>query len=157
GSTSGGPPRTRIVLARAEYAVGKLKQAQAALDSALKDTPDDATALVYRALVRAQQGGVDLAVRDLERLARGEPSTLPQYALGKLALERGDLDRAQKYLEAATTGNSETYRAALLLARIHERRGRPGDAIRVLEKAVADNPAFVPAQAQLALLHAQVG
>src|SRR5262249_32078264 len=152
-----GPPRIKVALGRAQYALGKNKEAQEALGAALKEVPEDTTALVYRALVRAAQGEGQLAERELQKLARAQASTLPRYALGKLAYDRGDLERAKQHLQASLSGNAETYRAALLLAKIYQKQGRPGEAIRVLEKAVADNASFVPARAQLGLLHADVG
>src|SRR5262249_34885392 len=53
--------------------------------------------------------------------------------------------------------NPETYRAALLVARIHEKKGRIGEAIKALEKAVSDNASFVPAHAELGRLDVEVG
>jgi tetratricopeptide (TPR) repeat protein len=152
-----GPPRIRIALARALYALGKLDEAAAALDAALREVPDDRTALVYRALTRAQKGEAQVAERDLERLARTSTSTLPRYALGKLALDHGELEKARLHLEAATTGNPESYRAAVLLSQIAERQGRVGDALLALEKAVSQNPSYVPARVELGLLDVKTG
>jgi tetratricopeptide (TPR) repeat protein len=153
----GGPPRSRIALGRAYYATGKQREAAEVLESALKDLPEDTTALVYRALVRAASGDGQVADRELEKLARASASTLPRYALGKLAMDKGDLERARTHLEAACTGNPETYRAALLLARIHEKKNRTGEAIKALEKAVSDNASFVPAHVELGRLDVEVG
>ena len=153
----GGPPRSRIALGRAYYATGKQREAAEVLESALKDLPEDTTALVYRALVRAASGDGQVADRELEKLARASASTLPRYALGKLAMDKGDLERARTHLEAAMTGNPETYRAALLLAKIHEKKNRTGEAIKALEKAVADNASFVPAHVELGRLDVEVG
>ncbi len=64
-------------------------------------------------------------------LAGGEPAT-PEHrlALASVALELGELDRAQAALEplAGDAGHPDYPRAALLLGRLHLAAGRDGDA-----------------------------
>src|SRR5262249_9980575 len=82
GGKSGLPPRSQIALGRAQYALGKLKEAQATLDAALGEVPRDLTARVYRNLVRVGLGDVTGGERELDKLLRAQTSTLPRYALG---------------------------------------------------------------------------
>ena len=77
-----------------------------------------------------------LRIESVLREPAGDP-TIDRFQLGRWLLATRE-DTALSLLEDATTGSdSERVRAALLLARTYRRRGRPLDALRILER-VAD-------------------
>ena len=72
-------------------------------------------------------------------LEAGEPATPEhRFALASVALELGELDRAQAALEplAGDAGHPDYPRAALLLGRLHLAAGRDGDARQALSASL---------------------
>ena len=72
-------------------------------------------------------------------LEAGEPATPEhRFALASVALELGELDRAQAVLEplAGDAGHPDYPRAALLLGRLHLAAGRDGDARQALSASL---------------------
>src|SRR5207249_2438879 len=58
-------------------------------------------------------------------------------ALARLALQKGDLDRADRALTDLATVASAADRAAVLKARVQSRRGKPDEAIAALDRILA--------------------
>jgi tetratricopeptide (TPR) repeat protein len=96
-------PAWQRLCVRAALALGRCDAAHARLGRMLQRWPGDAHALASRAHLRAQQGQVDLAIADLQRLVERHPqrAAADWYNLGfVLAAAARDDDAAQAFRRA---------------------------------------------------------
>jgi tetratricopeptide (TPR) repeat protein len=119
------PPATTFALARSYYAVGKVTEAQSALQDLLGNPapfPERAAAEHFSALVLAAQGPdqAKAALADAEKTLESDPTSIP---------------------------------ALMIVARTREQAGDYPAAARGYEKILADDAAFGPAARQLAPLY----
>lgn len=160
----GGAAGDRAMQARAAKAVytilldlGDLAGARRALDLAAQLLPPEST--LERASILANQGVIaldegqpELARHHLEQALeltgeRGDPQFLRshQLNLAEAHLDRGDLDSAERHLaEAApyfTTEGAPQVPLLYLRARVARARGRLDEAARLLDTALAGDPA----------------
>ncbi|MFF7635499.1 hypothetical protein ACFZB9_20430 [Kitasatospora sp. NPDC008050] len=135
--------------------------AVAAFDEALRRGPGEpgpwsrgpllrAESLLFRGLARQRLGELAPAGADLRAAVAEAPrDPRPRYALGRLALLRGEDEQAREQFTAAL-GTQHTYAPARLgLAVLHERASRPADAAADYQAALALSPHWRPARVRL--------
>jgi tetratricopeptide (TPR) repeat protein len=84
----------------------------------------------------AAKTAIDELKSQSERAGRGRATY--QYALGSLALAKGDLDSAQSCFAAAATETHDFY-ALYMYARVLLQSGKPAEAVREFEKLLHGN------------------
>lgn len=88
--------------ARAQVALGKLAQARADLDEALKLAPDDPLAWLLSASLARRMGQLDRAGKDIEEAVRRSPDDASvALEAGRIALASGSPDAARIAFEGA--------------------------------------------------------
>ncbi|WP_327070112.1 hypothetical protein [Kitasatospora sp. NBC_01302] len=109
-----------------------------------------AESLLFRGLAQQQLGALEAAEADLRAAVAEAPrDPRPRYALGRLALLRGEDEQAREQFTAAL-GTQHTYAPARLgLALLHERASRPADAAADYQAALALSPHWRPARVRL--------
>ena len=123
-------------------------------DLALTDDPASAVLLIHRARLRARNGDVPGAAADLERgtdLAGDTPWLLLAAGDGWLALDRPERSRQvwNRALHASPDGTGGDRAEALRrLARLEEREGRSGTALRLWHELLALVPGDAEATAR---------
>jgi tetratricopeptide (TPR) repeat protein/tRNA A-37 threonylcarbamoyl transferase component Bud32 len=126
-------------------AVDRLEEAEAAAQKVIKLDPGFAEAKVCLGLIRLAQGRTGDAAAEYRRLEGTEPNAASLEAAGQadLALYEGRRGDARKILEAAIPAdiknnlNSLATQKRLMLAEVLASFGRPGDALKVVEEALA--------------------
>jgi tetratricopeptide (TPR) repeat protein len=96
----------------------------------------------YRAaILLAQTGALDEAVRTMETVLALAPDYAPAHArLGNYRFDRGELDAAEAAYRRAQTLDPAHPGGALGLARVALQRERPGEAVALLEPLLAAEP-----------------
>ncbi len=124
-----------IKLAELHAQAGEDEKAAAAYRIVLSRSPvplpDIAIALALLELNRQQYG-------EAERLARESISTLPgkaHHVFARIALARGNVERAEQEAHAAVSSRNPQPQEILLLAEVQLAGGRPGEALREVERA----------------------
>ncbi len=88
--------QVRLMLIEALYSAGQLGDAEAEIQGYLKAYPGDLAGLSARAQLHLRKKERDLALEDLTRVLERDPENVPAlYSRGRLALERGQYDRAR--------------------------------------------------------------
>lgn len=126
-------------------AVDRLEEAEAAAQNVIKMDPGFAEAKVCLGLIRIAQGRTGEAAAEYRRLDGTEPYAASLAAAGQadLALYEGRQGDARKILEAAipADGRNDLHSFAaqkrLMLAEVLASLGRPADAAKVAEEALA--------------------
>jgi tetratricopeptide (TPR) repeat protein len=114
---------------------------------AVEDVQESTAAQVQRGLALLQAGERDRA----ETLFREVVLASPRHGtanlqLGRLALERGDLEAAREHLEIAVTSNPRRlFLAWFLLGRVQLIERQAGNALRSFEQSLEAAPRFAPA------------
>ena len=96
----------------AENAGGRHRAAISSYGQALQRNRDYFKPYLQRGLVYRRLGNDNRARRDLEASAKLLPTAAAMSSLGQLALQRGDLGNARKYLAAAASSDSADGRSA---------------------------------------------
>lgn len=136
-----------------------LNQALAYAKRATELSPRDARSwealgYVYASLVGVP-GAVDLALKAYERsreLSPRDSSIL--LALGKLELEKSNIDKAQELFDKAFALDPESQDALFQLAMLDKKRGNTNSAILRLEELVQNYPSDMKIVLELGLLYA---
>lgn len=146
-------PRDATAHLRYGLALGRLERHEAAaeaFESAVALDPAFAEAYLNLAAARKLCGHPREAIQVLEKLltVEGEnASTL--LILANVALEAGDLDLASASTERAVRAQPRSVDARVIRARVLRRLGRPEEAKKCLEEALALEPGSGPAQREL--------
>src|SRR6266404_733615 len=133
---------TRNRLASADLASNQLDAAAPLLDEVLKENPRDNDALISRANLSLARGKVDAAITDLRAVLRDQPNSVPlQRELARAHLKNDDPILAEETLRAAVQGSPNRAELRLDLAKLLVRTGRADQALPILEKLAAEQPA----------------
>ena len=129
-------------LASADLASNQLDAAAPLLDEVLKENPRDNDALISRANLSLARGKVDAAITDLRAVLRDQPNSVPlQRELARAHLKNDDPILAEETLRAAVQGSPNRAELRLDLAKLLVRTGRADQALPILEKLAAEQPA----------------
>jgi tetratricopeptide (TPR) repeat protein/transglutaminase-like putative cysteine protease len=142
------PERVQTVvqaLERRARAAGKAEEAAARLDLAL--------ALAER---RSDDSRERRAAEEARRAAALAPGSVEALLLAA-RLEEDDPNRRREYLEAALAKDPDDPLALAALAGYESHRGRPQQAVRLLERAAAAAPGYAPARVALLQAREQSG
>ena len=130
--------------------MGKIDDAVAAYARAVRLRPDYVLAHVNLGNIRNDQGRVEEAIaayREARRLAPG----LPWAAAGeaKALMKRGDFEAALALIRPAVEADGDNYDVAIAYAQLARRFGHHSEAIGLLERILAGNPADIDQRRQL--------
>lgn len=150
----------RLALANAYYADGKYEVALQEVESALLLAPRNADALGLRGLAQWQLGEPEQALDSMRRALRAAPnSPALQNNLGWMMCESGRAEQGLAYLDNALAQRryASPANAAMNAGQCSLRLGDRVRAESYFRRALALEPALVPAQAQLARLAVERG
>ena len=150
----------RLALANAYYADGKHAIALQEVERALQLAPRDPSALALRGLAQWQLGEQVQAQDSLRRALRADPGNPAlQNNLGWMMCEAGQAEQGLAYLDNALAQRrySSPANAAMNAGRCSLRLGDRARAESYFRRALAHEPALVPAHAQLARLAVERG
>jgi len=139
------PHRARIFGSRANAydVLGKSPQAIADYDQAIALAPDEADAFYNRAVYYKNRHELTLAKADFEQAARLDPtSSLPEYYLGRLALESGDYAAAVEHFTRVIAIDPKTARAYMFRSAAFGKLGQGDKAVADIETAVTLDPSL---------------
>lgn len=131
--------------------------AMAALRRVVAARPDHALAHYNLALLLKRVDRVDEAVVAAERAIAIDPRPEVHLALGTLHFQRGDLDRALRAFDAATSANPRLADAWVQRGMVLKARGDLAGAAAALRRAVAARPGAWGPQAALATVLTAAG
>jgi len=147
-----------VGLAGLDLAGGRLEQALARAQEALKDFPDSPDALFIAGAAAARLGddarGQEYLTRALE-LSPGDPAVSSE--LGLLLLRQGQFDRAEDLLRAAEAGGADDANTLAGLGIVAMQKMRLTDARNKFERSLAKDPKNFLALLGLALHSAGAG
>ena len=110
------------------------------MDAPLPTDPDPMLRTRYplfRTLVLAQSLPPQVAEEQYRRELQAQPDApLPHFALGVIAIQRGDFDRAVTHLQVARATMGSSAPVLSHLGEAYLRSGRSAEAVRVLEEAL---------------------
>lgn len=138
------------LLGEAHLAAGDGRRAEAAFQRAVKIAPTDASARTSLAAAQFARGEADLALPELEALARDERSTRADLALISARLWQKDMKGALAAAEALMRKAPDQAYPLVLHGRLLARQGDTAAATASFEAALAKEPASLPAVAGLA-------
>jgi tetratricopeptide (TPR) repeat protein len=123
-------------LASLDYAAGKVKDAHAALDSLLKDEPNNVDLLTLRTRWYLKEGRLDDALAVATKAVSSAPSSAPaQYALGLVYLARREKDPAVNAFKETLRLNPRIADAQIQLSQLSLASGQVGEALSYAEAA----------------------
>ncbi len=132
--------RARIGRIASLVAQQKADAAEADVDELLKLAPASPHAAYFKALLLAQRGKKEEALAALGR-AQGVDKLPPaQYLLAALHLGKGEVEQAQRYINAYVAKNPDDVRGQLLLVTLRLARGEVAVALPKLEALKAKLP-----------------
>lgn len=150
----------RLALANAYYVDGKYEVALHEVDNVLQLAPRHADALGLRGVAQWQLGEPERALESLQRALRADPdSPALQNNLGWMMCESGKPEQGLIYLDRALAQRryASPANAAMNAGQCCLRQGDRTRAESYFRRALAFEPALVPAQAQLARLAVERG
>lgn len=136
------PEKGEVALGADHLRAGRLDEAVATLQGALRKNPDNVDAMVFLANAYCKQ---DQKIDDAEALLRRATRVAPDYisawlSLGSLLLERGKREQAIAAYRTATRLEPAHAAAWGLLASAYGPSGQPEMAARAYQKALKLNP-----------------
>jgi len=124
-------PRVQYSLGLCYFKLGRTKEATAAFEAQLIQSPRDFSTLYYAAYFREESGDMADAQNKINLALSMEPESAEANALlGKILFKEGKAPEAVKPLETAVAKNSEDADMRYLLARVYMQVGRKEDAAR---------------------------
>jgi tetratricopeptide (TPR) repeat protein len=152
-----------VVIARDYYRNHRLDLAKYALGAILQGAddgsipprdPDNAEALLMRALIERDSGDRSAAITDFQKAIVKRPDLFEAYiSLGEMKLEAGNATEAQGPLEKAIRYAPNVAVAHLDLGDCYRLLGRPGDAKSELDKALTMDSTLAGVHYNLGLLY----
>lgn len=128
-------------LAILAYQAGRYQDACDLCDRVLRRNDDDETARYYRALAKIALGMDSRTEMDLYTVGRRSAyrHTAP-YLLASLAVEKGDLARAEELLRQACDENSNDLKAKIALAAVLRHAGEKAASSRLVDSVLTHHP-----------------
>lgn len=131
----------RFASGRVAFMEGRLEDAAAALEEAVRLQPDHSDAVVLLGTTLSRLGRLPEAIAYLEDAAQRSPRAFwPLVELGRIYLDLGDYDEAIAALTTAAGRRADVGRTFELLAEAYERAGQPQQAINAWQQAVTVSP-----------------
>ena len=165
--------RARHLVGRALFDLGRLDEAEKAFADILEFAPEDWEAQTWHAaaqLAQAKGRARNEFDETLQQIARTQANQVVRYVRGLAWQRSGDMREARRHFEESLEGvadeitelaeeraNSMAYRAHAALAELDLDAGSTDKAVAHLERAVALNPAYLPAMALLGRVQVQRG
>ncbi len=135
----------------------RFAEAEQHLQSAVDARPDDPHWLMVLAKSQLEQGKNVAAGEVLERAIRLDPKPAYYYAHAMTALNAGDFDAAETSLVACLETEPRHAEALSRLGLLLVDQARTAEAIPILERATAANPANIEAHYRLGTAYRQAG
>lgn len=148
---------TLSLLADAEMQSGRFARAEALYAQALKSKPDDAGLRTSLAMTRLTQGQTDVAVAELQAVAKDNKDTVGDMALISAMLRQKNMPAALKAIDALETKTPGSPQPEVLRAQIKLSQGDAAGARRHFEAALKREAGFMPALQGLALIDQREG
>lgn len=142
-------PALTALRSLAAVANGKLDEARQWSDRGMSSAPDCADVWLARAAVVYASGGDAMARLNLDKAHERQPGPDTARRCGELALDMGDLDTAQRWLDRAVRADPDSALVALRLGVLYERRADWVRARQELERALRLEPRLEPARLAL--------
>jgi Flp pilus assembly protein TadD len=134
-------PRSLAGRAASSLAVGRVDEANADLDRALKLNPKNSDALALQSIIAVVQNDKDKALTLAQQAVAADPnSTSAKTALSYAQQARFDLDGARKTLEEEVQAHPDNALAWARLAELRASFSELDGALEAAQKAVALNP-----------------
>jgi tetratricopeptide (TPR) repeat protein len=134
-------PRSLVNRAASSLAVGRVDEANADLDRALKLDPKNSDALALQSVIAVVQNDKDKALTLAQQAVAADPnSTSAKMALSYAQQARFDLDGARKTLEEEVKAHPNNALAWARLAELRASFSELDGALEAAQKAVALNP-----------------
>lgn len=141
-----------VLLGRAQLMSGDAKSAESSFARAAKLRPDDKRIQTSAALARLGKGQGTAALGELEAVAATDDGTTADMALISERLRRKEFDAALKAVNVLATKLPKSALPDFLRGRIAMQRRDTATARKSFEAALANDPAYVQAAANLAAL-----
>jgi len=140
-------------LAIVYYKTGRFTEARELAKKVLRRNEDDHTARYYRVLGRIKTSVAERLVEDLDLIGRRAAYRhVVPYVQASLAVEQGNLGRVEQLLRRAIRENPGDLKARAVLAAILRHLGRRDDAVRLVDRVLAEDPLNGLAAVEKALL-----
>jgi Flp pilus assembly protein TadD len=124
-------PRVQYSLGLCYFKLGRTKEATAAFEAQLIQSPKDFSTLYYAAYFREESGDIADAHNKITLALSMEPESAEANSLlGKILFKEGKAPEAVQPLEKAVAKNAEDADMRYLLARVYMQVGRKEDAAR---------------------------
>ena len=147
-------PRSLASRAARSLSVGRVDEAKADLDQALKLDPKNSDALALQSVIAVVQNDKDKALTLAQEAVAADPnSTSAKMALSYAQQARFDLDGARKTLEEEVQAHPDNALAWARLAELRASFSELDGALEAAQKAVALNPNLSRTQTVLGFAH----
>jgi tetratricopeptide (TPR) repeat protein len=148
----------RFAAGRVAFIEGRLEDAAAALEEAVRLQPDHGDALVLLGTTLNRLGRLPEAISHLENAARQSPRSFwPLVELGRLYVDLGEYDQAIEVLTTAAGRRADVAQPFELLAQAYLGAGQPQQAINAWQQAVTVSPGNAAFHVRLGDVLAEVG
>ncbi|HSN74020.1 MAG TPA: tetratricopeptide repeat protein, partial [Anaerolineae bacterium] len=148
----------RFAAGRVAFLEGRLEDAVAALEEAVRLNPEHSDALVLLGTTLNRLGRLPEAISYLEDAVQRSPRAFwPLVELGRLYVDLGDYDRAIEMLTTAAGRRADVAQPFELLAEAYQGAGQPQQAINAWQQAVTVSPGNAAYHARLGDALAELG
>jgi tetratricopeptide (TPR) repeat protein len=131
----------RYAAGRVAFIDGRLEDAAAALEEAVRLDPNHSDAVVLLGTTLNRLGRLPEAIGYLEDATQRSPRAFwPLVELGRLYLDLGDYDRAIEVLTTAAGRRADVPQPFELLAEAYQGAGQPQQAVNAWQQALTVNP-----------------
>ena len=143
---------TLNLAAQASLQLGEVADAEAYFGRAAKQDPKDTKSRTALALAEFSRGKPEIAFAQLQEIAASDPGTMADLALISIRLRQRDYDGAVKAIDTLERKEPDKPLASFLRGQVQMARQDVAGARQSFAKAIAIDPLYFPAAAQLATL-----
>lgn len=123
------------------------REALGLAERVVKDYPEDFDAKATLATLQFEQGQLDAAHKAFQELVQERPrDAVLRHNAGRLYIARKDWEAARSHLQAAAQARPHFVEPRMLLSEIALLQGKPDEALRLTQEAMAIQPANAKAQ-----------